>query len=265
MPDEIKKRFTAFRLSIGQIHQGSIEFDKENQEKFSRLVLNNKEIVRVNLIATVVDKFINDEGSYASITVDDGTGNIRVKVFSEDVHMLKDIQLGDTLTVIGLLRYFGNELYILPEIVKQVDARWLLARKLELQKEYGETYTKADEVEKAELAKASQIQNAQIQKTKPQTAQPSALSASTEITEEKIEVEKIEIEKIEAEKTEDKTLTVRDQILDIIKAAEPEEGIDVDKIIMTLKAPVDNINSTIIELLEEGSIFEPRPGRLRIL
>lgn len=251
MPDEIKKRFTAFKLPIGLIQQGQIEFE---QEKFSRLVLGNKEVVRVNLIGTVVDKFINDESTYASITIDDGTGTIRVKVFSDNIEMLKEVQLGNTLTIIGVLRYFNNELYILPDIVKEIDARWLLARKLELQKEYDYIYN-------------TKVQ-AEVQ-TKVQLAQ-SQLQQQTEITQEKIQpdIETIKVEnKVEGEDTEpEKTeKSLRDQVLEIIKAAEAEEGIDVDKLIMALKAPVDNINSTIIELLEEGTIFEPRPGRLRTL
>lgn len=238
MPDEIKKRLTAFKISLGLLNQGTLEFD---QERFSRLILNNREIARVNLVATVVDKFMNEQGSYASVTIDDGTGNIRVKVFSDNIAMLKDFQLGDTLLVIGMLRHYNDELYILPEIVKQVDARWLLARKLELTKEYGASYETAKPKEQTPIS---------------QTNAPSITSnSSTEtITEEKIESAQAPAEK-----------TLRDQVLDIIKASEQEEGIDVDKLIMTLKAPVDNINSTIIELLEEGTIFEPRPGRLRVL
>lgn len=234
MQDEIKKRFTAFKISLGLLSHGSLEFD---QERFSRLILNNKEIVRVNVIATIVDKFMNEQGSYASITIDDGTGNIRVKVFSDNIAMLKDLQLGDTLMVIGLLRYYNDELYILPEIVKQVDARWLLARKLELQKEYGNSYESVKPKEQTSIQATEQT-----------------LSFQSEITEEKVESESMPNEK-----------TLRDRVLDIIKAGESQEGIDVDKLIMSLKAPVDNINSTIIELLEEGTIFEPRPGRLRVL
>ena len=233
MPDEIKKRLTAFKVSLGLINQGTLEFQ---EERFSRLILNNKEIARVNLIATVVDKFMNEQGSYASVTIDDGTGNIRVKVFSDNIAMLKDLQLGDTLLVIGMLRHYNDELYILPEIVKQVDARWLLARKLELTKEYGSSYENAKPKEQTQISAQS------------------SQSAPLEITEEKIESAPVSAER-----------TLRDQVMDIIKAAEQEEGIDVDKLIMTLKAPVDSINSIIIELLEEGTIFEPRPGRLRVL
>jgi len=51
-----------------------------------------------------------------------------------------------------------------------------------------------------------------------------------------------------------------------IKQAESEEGIDIDKIIMHFNTyAVEEINNLITSLLEEGTIYEPKPGRLRIL
>ena len=50
-----------------------------------------------------------------------------------------------------------------------------------------------------------------------------------------------------------------------IKDAEVDGGIDVDKIIMNTEASPDLINSEIKKLLEDGLVYEPRPGRLRYL
>lgn len=265
MSDEIKKRFTAFRLPIGIINKGQIEFE---QEKFSRLIIKDKEVARVNLIGTVIDKFVNDENSYASITLDDGTGNIRVKAFSDNIPMLKEIQPGDTVIVIGLLRYYNNEIYIVPDIIKQIDARWLLARKLELAKEHSEIYKNQEALADEAIANAD-VSSQPMQPMK----QITPLELVTKKTEEKIQTdvtetikndtETIKIENENSEEFEEASL--RNEIIEIIRAHEAEEGIDVDKLIMMLKAPVDDINSTIIELLEEGTIFEPRPGRLRML
>lgn len=252
MQEEIKKRFVAYKLSLGQIINSKPEFE---QERFSRIVFNGKEVVRVNVIATVVDKFLNDTGSYASLTLDDGTGTIRVKAFTENVALLKDFQLGETVRVIGLLRFFNDELYILPEIIKTIDARWLLARKLELAQEYGNVY---ENKQKQESSSVSYGQNNQSNQN-----QASVLMLSAEEKHEGIEHEKIEDNEEDNQGNEEKSL--REQIIDMLRAAEPEEGIDVDKLIMALTAPVDVINNTIIELLEEGTIYEPRPGRLRVL
>jgi len=50
-----------------------------------------------------------------------------------------------------------------------------------------------------------------------------------------------------------------------IKVAEVDGGIDIDTIIMDTEASPDLINGDIKRLLEEGLIYEPRPGRLRYL
>jgi len=64
----------------------------------------------------------------------------------------------------------------------------------------------------------------------------------------------------------EKIIAIKDNLLDKIKNAEENGGIEVDEIIMSLKdfSP-DMINQEIKKLLEEGIIFEPRPGKLRYL
>ena len=56
-----------------------------------------------------------------------------------------------------------------------------------------------------------------------------------------------------------------DKIIEKIKEAEKDEGIDSEKLIMELQSPPEIINQEIKKLLEEGIIYEPRPGRLRYL
>lgn len=244
------KRHTAYKIAIGLIAKGNpeLEPDKDDptKQRFRFLTLKDKEINRVNLIANVIDKFESEEKNYATLTLDDGTGQIRIKAFSDNTKLIKNNQPGDTILVIGTLGYFGNELYILPEIVKPIDARWLLVRKLELEKEYGELYMGLGQLPKPPLPQPSE--------TKPKKEQESI-----------IESQEIKEEKIETTEKETKEL-LREQIIEIIKEAENEEGIDIEKIIMKLQDyQVGEINNTITGLLEEGTIYEPRPGHLRIL
>ena len=237
MPEqqEFKKRNTAFRISIGMLMNSEPIFE---QERFRALNLNGKEIVRVNLIATVVDKFSSENKPYTSITLDDNTGDIRVKAFADDVQMFQSIEIGDTVIVLGLLRHFNNEIYITPEIIKPVDARWLLARKLELTKEYGQTY---------ETLKAPQEEYSE--KQPKETEQ---------------EIEEIKINDFH-ENPEQQEESLRQKLIRMIKEAEAQGGINIEQIILTIKDPVEKINSEVQTLLEEGAIFEPKPGFLRIL
>jgi RPA family protein len=233
--NEIKKRNTAYKLSIGLIEKGNPEFEKDNEgrERFRTMALNDKQVLRINVIANVIDKFQSTEKAYTALTIDDGTGNMRVKAFADSVALLNSIELGDTILVIGRLGYFNEEIYILPEIVKQMDARWLLARKLELTKEYGHVYAEEKSEEPAQ--------------NKEEIDAP------------------IDEERIEKQIGQSEPPSLRERILEIIKIAEAQEGIDIENLIAQLGAPVDDIRNIVTEMLESGEIFESRPGRLRVL
>ena len=199
---EQKKRNVAYKLRIGDVLKSKpITADG----RFLFLEMGDKKISRVNLIANVVDKYFNDgEKKYASITVDDASGQIKLKTFGEDIFVLKDVVQGDTLQIIGTVREYNSELYLLPEVVKKVDTKCLLVRKLE-------------------------IQNSRKDIPLPTNA------------------------------------PVRDLILQRIREADNSGGIEVEKIIMDIEASPDLINKEIKKFLEEGMIYEPRPGILRYL
>src|SRR3989338_7319247 len=127
--EQVKKRNVAFKLRIGQILQGKQNFE---EEKLRNIEINGKNVVRVNLIANVVDKYAQEgEKKFGSLTLDDATGQINLKFFGEDVSKLENYEQGDTILVVGLLRWWSNEVYITPEIIKKKDPKFLLVRKLE--------------------------------------------------------------------------------------------------------------------------------------
>ncbi|MBI5148923.1 hypothetical protein HZA33_04560 [Candidatus Pacearchaeota archaeon] len=193
-----KKRQTAFKLKLADLHSSHIEN--------GIVEIGNKKVSRVNIIANVIDKFISEgERRFASLTIDDASSQIRVKTFGDDLEKFNNVEIGDTILVIGNTRFFNNELYILPEIVRKLPIEWLLVRKLELGNK---------------------------------------------------DTSEVQIEKIEG-------INLRQQIYTILKKS--EEGVDIDKIIMELKAPVEEINSVVTKMIEEAEVYEPKPGRIRIL
>jgi uncharacterized protein len=200
--NETKKRNIAYKLRIGDISKGK-PFIQEG--RFLFLEIGEKKIVRVNIIANVIAKYFSEgEKKYASLTLDDASGQIKLKSFGDDISILKNISEGDTLQVIGVLRDYNNELYVLPEVVKPLDPRWLLVRKLEIQN---------------------------LRKDLPLPSDAS----------------------------------LKDILLDKIKEAEKDDGIDREVLIMELEASPDSINEEIKKIIEEGLVYEPRPGRLRYL
>ena len=220
---EIRKRNIAYKLRIGDVLRGVPMMDEgkflflelgsqldstpldKNQTGQVHQTGQGKKVVRINILANCVDKYIQEgEKQFGSLTVDDASGQLKLKVFGEDVEMFKEIMQGDTLQIIGNMREWNGELYIIPEVAKKVDARWLLVRKLEIQNSRKDIPV-------------------------------------------------------------DESSALKNSIMQKIKDAETDGGIDIDKIIMDIEASPDLINGDIKKLLEEGLVYEPRPGRLRYL
>ena len=133
MVDEQFKRNIAYKFRIGDILSGNPII---NNERFSSLELENKRVVRVNVVGSIVDKYESEgEKNYAFLTLDDGSGQIKLKSFEDEIEKVKNISQGQTIIVIGSLRYFNDEIYISPEIIKEQDPKYLVLRKIELEKQ----------------------------------------------------------------------------------------------------------------------------------
>ena len=204
MPEQKFQRATAYKLRIGELNSG--EENKKEGDKLDYLKVGNKEVRRVNLIANVIERFDNPgENKYVFFTLDDASGQIKIKAFGEDVEQFSDISQGDTVMVIGKLREYQGDIYVQPEIIKKKDPRYLLVRKLEIGKEEPE------------------------------------------------------------EKRDGDTKKVKDKIINMIREAEDQGGIETDKIVMELDSSPEAIKKEIQKLLEEGLAYEPKPGKVRYL
>lgn len=127
------KRNIAYKLRIGSILTGKPIFEAE---KLKSLDVDGKNIVRVNVIANITDKYIQEgEKKFGSLTIDDASGQIKLKAFGDDVDKFVNFNQGDTVLVVGLLRHWNNEIYLTPEIMKKKDPSFLLVRKLEVESE----------------------------------------------------------------------------------------------------------------------------------
>jgi len=123
------KRNVAYKFKIGSILSGKPIMENE---RLKTLEVENKQVVRANIIANITDKYIQEgEKKFGSITLDDGSGQIKVKTFGDDVEKFTNFQQGDTVLLIGLIRSWNNEIYLTPDIIKKKDPSYLLLRKLE--------------------------------------------------------------------------------------------------------------------------------------
>ena len=89
MPENQFKRHIAYKLRIGDILIGKPIVD---EDRFSFLELGNKKIVRINVVGNIVDKYEREgEKKYSFLTLDDGSGQIRLKSFGDDTEKFKNI------------------------------------------------------------------------------------------------------------------------------------------------------------------------------
>ncbi len=112
----MKERQTAIRASVSDILDGEYSED----EGFRVITPQGVELRRVFLLGSIVDQVAGDN-NYASITLDDGTGVIRAKVWGAKASLLQKIDLNVLAMVIGRIREYNDEIYIAPEIVKPID------------------------------------------------------------------------------------------------------------------------------------------------
>jgi len=127
------KRQIAYKVWISDIANGN--FIKKEGWEPSYIELEDKNISRVNIIATVVGKFISEDGNYGTLTLDDGTETIRVKAFGPDVSKISEVNLGKLIRFIGKVKKYEEEIYLSPEVLRELDdPNWVIIRRLELNK-----------------------------------------------------------------------------------------------------------------------------------
>lgn len=124
------QRQIAYKVSIFDILNGNFTKDEFSAGYIN---LNGLNISRTNIIATIVYKS-DQNSSYASAVIDDGTGRISLRSFENNIIFSK-ADIGDVVLVIGKIRDFNSEKYIIPEIIKKINNfAWVDVRKLELRK-----------------------------------------------------------------------------------------------------------------------------------
>lgn len=231
------KRFTAKKTNIKELLNGDFKEDKNLLVSRS-----NEKIKRVRLMATVINKFLSDDGKYGFLVLDDSTETIRTKAFREDVKRIKRIEEGDIIDLIGRLDKYEDEIYIRPEIVKKVeDPNWLLVRKLELHlqgKGKEDIGSKGEEVGEP---------NGEVKREgKKHSEKGKALNEFSGEENKQGKEEEVIVEEV---KNSEET------IYDFLK----DEGkANFDELIKELDIGEEEAKECLKNLMQEGKVFEPR-------
>ncbi len=240
-----KKRLTAVKTSVDAIGGGKFV----PQEGFiPSFVISPKgqRLSRVRLLATVVDKFVSENGKFASVTLDDGSDTIRVKVFNA-LSMLENVDKGHLVDIIARIKEYQGEVYLLPEVIAKVeDPNLELLRHLELQEQ------------ERELEKKKQL----VLEYRSQVADASELFR---LIKERFGIDQEEAESFLQQEEAPKSSESKAEILKLIETLDAGEGCDYQELIQASGIAEEALDSIVNELLEEGSCFEPRPGKIKKL
>jgi len=228
---EQQLRQTAYKVWISDLINKQVQ-KEEGEWSPSYIIVDNKRVSRVNIIANVVMKYKAEDGGYSTLTVDDSSSDIQIKAWKEDISLMEDIEIGETVLLIGKVREYNSQVYIVPEIIKPLDSsEWVELRKKELSRLYGEREVKVQETPKPKEKK-----------------------------EEVVPEDEVKVEEVSMSGNSD-----RQKILNIIENLDKNEGSDLMEVVQESKLDEEAANTLIQELLKEGEIFEIKPGKLKII
>jgi RPA family protein len=232
------KKTRIFDIANGRYFPGS----REDMRPSYIITPLGEKVSRVNIIATVTEKFLSDDGSYSSITIDDGTEAIRVKAFRETVPLLMGIELGSLVLVIGKVKEFNGELYINGEVVKnKIDVNFESLRKLEILNKT---------IQQKKIANEIRNMSNELSDEELKDYAKNKYSIDEESLQAILESKKLEID-------------YKPKIMEVIASLDTGEGIEIGKLFEVLDLPENIIEKTLDELLSQGFIFEPKVGYLK--
>jgi RPA family protein len=236
-------RQTMIRAKISDVVNGKF-VKKEGLEPSYVLTSLGKKISRVNLLGTVVDRFMSEDGNYSSITIDDDSDSIRVKAFRENTNMFDNLEIGDLIMVIGKVREYTDENYIIPEIVKKIaDTNYEILHNLEVLKQLVQHKKILENIKKEKFS--------DVEKLKKHAKEKFKIDADT--------IEGI----VETLSVEEEEKDYKPLILDIIERLDDGNGIEFKTLLEQSKLPENTFEEVMNELLSEGICYEPMPGVLK--
>lgn len=147
------ERQTARKVRIASLTQGKW-MKQEGMDPSFVVTPQGEKVARARVLGTVVGRFIAEDATFASVTLDDGTDTLRAKTF-KTAKPLDTANVGDILDVIGKVREWNGEIYMIPEVVSKVENPNIeLLRRLEIAeklKDFDAGEVKSEEQEKEDI------------------------------------------------------------------------------------------------------------------
>lgn len=247
MPD--RTRLTAVKTQVGPLLTGAFHAAQGFDPAYV-ITKEGAKVSRARILATVMNKFVSDDGQYGFLVLDDETETMRVKFF-KNTKPLEGIEIGDLVDVVGKLRQYEGELYLQPEIIRKVeDPNFLVLRMAELVRQ------------KRTLADArKRVQ--ELQKQSSDLEEVKKLAVASGLNPDLAEAV-LQAGEAQEQPAEDKR-ALKERIVKEIERLDDGSGTDYGLLIKGLALPEARIEPIINELLTDGTCFEPRPGRIKKL
>lgn len=93
------------------------------------LLTNGPKVLKVRVVGTV--SRVYEYKNRVELVIDDETGELLVKVWSDKLNMIEDINKGQTIEVFGNLRTYRGTIYLNPDRIVKVTPEYLKLRALE--------------------------------------------------------------------------------------------------------------------------------------
>jgi len=202
-------------------------------------------VSRASIIGIVVEK------RDVSFSLDDGTNIINVRSFDPKPNI--NVEIGDVVLLIGRPREYNQERYIVLEIVKRLhNHSWLHYRKRELDLFAQLVPAQSD----AELERKRQY-TAQIVAAAQATAAAASMKAHVAPI---VPTQGVSVEELVQETAPQNPF---EKVMAAIRQLDAGSGADMEEVIAVANHP--ETEQLLKTLLEEGEIFEVRPGMIKVL
>lgn len=224
-------RQTAFKVKVSDLLNGKYAVQEGWEPNY--IPIQGRKVSRANIIGVVVSKQSSELGQSEIVVIDDGSGRISVRSF-EGVSFSR-IKIGDVVILVGRPREYGGEIYIVPEIIRELeDKKWVDVRKVEL------------ELGRKRVVEMEKEDNKNI-----------------DVKEEIVHDVSSETKTGAFEKKPAEEIGPAEKIIECISNIDRGGGADFEEVIKEYNE--ENAEEIINSMLKRGDIFELKPGKLKIL
>lgn len=199
-----------------------------------------EKISRVNIIGTIVEKYMAEGGTFSSVTIDDGTDSIRIKSF--EGLPFEGFDIGNMIRVIGRVKEYNGEIYITHELMQKIDDVNLeLLAKSEILTTLMRRKKIVDDIK---------LMSSQVDEVELRNYAKDVYSLDEESLATIIEMKKKEID-------------YKPVVLEVMEKIDEGSGVEIRKLFDILNLPKPTIEKTLNDLINEGFVYEPIVGFLK--